>query len=217
MSNGTLSHNTSKAAVTHSFEVQPDSIIIANTRPVGGVTINSTAEGINYPNTQSAIDDLTSMVEQSVGSVIINTTGTTPQGNSQVDDFTFTGVVKHPTKSTGDPVDFNFYGFPVVVNVGDTGEEVAAKVKLKLDAAAGGGLVFNSVSHGATLDIIQVTYTDYQPHILPTLSQYTLKVTQSQSSPAKPGYGAWVRIGTQTLTLDGSTAPVTLFYFKREA
>lgn len=217
MSNGTLSHNTSKAAVTHSFEVQPNSIIIANARPIGGVTINSSAKGVNYPNTQSAIDDISSMVEQAIGSVSINTTGVSPQGSSQVDDFVFTGTVKHPTKVNGDPVDFDFYGIPVVVNVGDTGEEVAAKIKLRLDAIAGEGRIFNSVSHGATLDIIQVTYTDHQPHILPVLSQYTLKVTQTQTSPSKPGYGSWVRIGTQTLTLDGSTAPVTLFYFKREA
>lgn len=215
--NISLATNYSRDSAFHEFALKAGSIDVGNTQPYGSPTISETAKGVQYPNVQAAIDDLAAMFTVAPGGVHISEDGINPAGSSQVDDFKFVGQIQEAGKLAGDPINFDFYGFPTVVAVGDTGEEVAAKVKLQLELAASNNHVINSVSFGATLDILQIKYNDYQTHVLPKRSYKNVTITQTTVSPAKPGYGVWTRIGTQTLTLDGATAPTTLYYFKREA
>lgn len=215
--NISLASNYSREASYHEFAVKTGSLDVGNTQPYGSPTISETSKGILYPNTQSAIDDLAAMFTTGIGGVHISEDGINPAGSSQVDEFKFTGIVQDADKLAGDDINFDFYGFPTVVKVGDTGEEVAAKVKLKLEEAASANYVINTVGFGATLDILQIKYNDYQTHVLPKRSYKNITTEQTTVSPAKSGYGVWTRIGTQTLTLDGATSPVTLYYFKREA
>ncbi|ADG60068.1 baseplate wedge subunit [Acinetobacter phage Acj9] len=218
MSNNlTLSRNISRDASFHKFATKHESIIIGNNQPYGSPTINQTLQGIHYANTQSAIDDCVAMFEMPKGACIINTTGVSPAAISQVDDFTFVGNVSIPGATVGSTAIIDFYGFPVTVTQGDTGEEVASKVKIALETAASQNHVFSSVGFGSTLDILQIRYIDGQTHILPQTSTFGVKVTQTIASPAKPGYGVWRRIGTETKTLDGAATPITLYYFEREA
>lgn len=215
--NITLAENFSRDAVHHAFAPKVGDITVGNTQPYGSATISSLALGVKYPNVQSAVDDLAALYTASIGAVHISEDGSNPAGSSQVDEFKFTGRIVDPTKLAGAPLNFSFYGFNVVVAVGDTGEEVAAKVKLILDQATTSNFIINNVNFGGTLDTLQIKYNDNQQHVLPQLLQLGVGIKQTTISPAKFGYGVWTRIGTQTLTLDGATAPVTLYYFKREA
>lgn len=215
--NITLAENFSRDAVHHAFAPKTNDILVGNTQPYGSPTITTLAKGVQYSNVQDAIDDVVALYTASIGAVHISEDGSNPAGSAQVDEFKFIGRVVDATKNTGDPLNFSFYGFKVSVLVGDTGEEVAAKVKLVLEEAAARNFVINNVGFGATLDILQIKYNDNQQHILPKVSKDGISITQTTISPAKAGYGVWTRIGTQTLTLDGATAPVTLYYFKREA
>ncbi len=215
--NLTLSQNYSRDASHHEFALKPGSILVGNNQPYGSLTINQTAVGVNYPNVQAAIDDMPALYTLPLNTIISNVDGISPAGTSQIDEFKFTGQIKDPSKLTGDPIQFNFYGFPTTVLVGDTGEEVAGKVKLQLELAKSAGKVINNVIFGATLDILQIKYNDFQTHVLDQTVQYSVKVVQTTISPAKSGYGVWSRVGTQTITLDGASAPTLFYYFKREA
>lgn len=210
-----LGSNWTRSANHHEFDTLKGSIIVGNNQPVGSPTINQTQDGVYYPNVQSALDDITSMYTMSVNSIVITDDGISPAGSSQNDEFKFSGTVALNGKAVGTDLNFDFYGFHVVVKVGETGEEVAAKVKTKLEEAMGQNFVINAVNFGATLDILQVRYNDFQPHQLEDYTKLGIKIDHTVTSPAKAGYGTWNKIGTQTITLDGSTAPTTLYYFKR--
>ncbi|AEJ90223.1 baseplate wedge subunit [Acinetobacter phage ZZ1] len=211
-----LAQNFSREASHHEFDVKKGSIIVGNNQPIGSPSISQSQKGIKVPNVEDAINDVASLTILPLNTIIINDDGNSPQGISQIDEFKFIGSIKDPSKQTGDEVKFDFYGFVVPVKIGDNAEEVAAKVKLELDLAKSAGIVFNRVENGATLDILQLTYNDVQSHELDDLVQYTMRVTQNTVSPARGGYGIWNRIGTQTITLDGTTKPTILYYFKRE-
>lgn len=214
--NLTLSENYSKNAFTHQFTTLPGSILVGNNQPVGSPTIDQTRKGVHYPNVQAAIDDMPALFTLGINSVIINTDGINPAGNSQVNDFKFSGTIQYPGKIVGDDVIFDFYGFRATVKVGDTGEEVAAKIKPILEIAVADNHVIDKVNFGATLDILQLRYNDFQTHILPQYTLYGVKVSPTISSPAKPGYGIWSRIGTTTVKLDGATENTTFYYFRRD-
>lgn len=213
--NQSLSQNWSKYSSHHEFDIDQGSILVGNNQPVGSATISQTQYGIHYPNAQSAIDDSVSLGIMAVNSIIITDDGISPAGNSQTDEYKFAGTVTAEGKNPGDTVIFDFYGFPAEVVIGETGEEVAGKVKTQLDIAMGRNHVFNSVGFGSTQDILQIKYNDYQNHQIDDKIQFGIKINRTLVSPAKPGYGTWFRIGTQTITLDGATAPTILYYFKR--
>lgn len=213
----TLSQNTSKNSIFHEFDVKEGNILIANNQPYGSVTIDEAQHGVKYSNVYAAINDMPALFTLGVNSVVVNTDGISPAGNSQVDEYKFTGVVKAEGKKHGDKVILNCFGFHTVVTVGATAEEATASIKATLELAKHDGIVFNDVITGATLDIIQVRYNDFQDHYLKPYTDQGITITPTTVSPAKPGYGIWTRIGTETKALDGSTGNVLLHYFKRES
>lgn len=217
MSNTTsLSQNTSRYASKLKY-TPGNNILVANTQPIGSLTIDQTKDGIDYPNIQSAIDDLTALTILPLDTVVTNTSGISPAGVQQADEYTFTGTVSVEGKSAGDVVKFNCFGFYTDVLVGDTADQVATKVITTLKLAAQNGVVFNTVNVGSQLFIIQVLYNDTQPHKLEGYVDIGIKIEVATISPPKHGYGVWTRIGTQTITLDGSSEPVVLYYFRRDA
>lgn len=211
----TLSQNISRWASKLKFNVGKN-ILVGDTQPYGSLTIDQTKDGVDYPNIQSAIDDLASLTILPIDSVLVNTNGISPAGVQQTDEYTFTGVVGVEGKSTGDVVKFNCFGFCTNVLIGDSADQVAGKVKTTLQLSAQNQVVFNTITTGSQLNILQCKYNDVQSHDLIGYVDVGIKIDVSIMSPAKQGYGVWTRIGTQTITLDGSTAPVTLYYFKRE-
>lgn len=212
-----LANNWSKKTVRSEFITKPGNIIVGNNQPYGSPNIESVQNGVDYPNAQAAIDDMAALFILPVNTVIITNDGISPGGASQQDEFKFVGNVTDSALDPGTDVVFNFLGFDVIVKVGDSPEEVAAKVKLVLDVAVSDRFVINRVNAGATLDILQITYNDYQRHVIKPYISQGVSVTQSILSPARSGYGIWSRLGTQTITLDGAVGSTVLTYFKRDA
>ncbi|EQA7786697.1 hypothetical protein ACX818_001282 [Acinetobacter baumannii] len=213
--NLSLTHNTSRDSVTHEFTTQRDNIIVGNIQPYGSPNISCTARGVLYPNVQAAVDDLASLYEMPINTVVITDDGVSPAGRQQQDEFKFTGLVAASGKTAGQDVNFNFLGFNIVAKVGETGEEVAAKVKAQLEIAMSNKFVINRVNFGSTNDVLQVMYNDCQTHIIDDFAEYGIRISQTILSPARPGYGTWFKLGTQTIQLDGSAKPTVLYYFKR--
>lgn len=215
--NTTLSQNTSRNSNFHEFDLKEGNILIANNQPYGSPTIDEAQHGVKYPNVNAAINDMPALFTMGVNTVVINTDGISPAGNSQVDEYKFTGVVKAEGKKPGEKTIINCFGFHTEVTVGATAEEATTSIKATLELAKSDGIVFNDVITGATLDIIQVRYNDFQEHYLKPYTDQGVTITPTTVSPAKPGYGIWTRIGTETRTLDGATGSILLHYFKRES
>ena len=187
-------------------------------QPYGSVTITQVAQGIDYPNVQSAVEDIRAFTIRPVNSIEINTDGVSPEGISQVDEWTFSGTVTSPTAAIGSTVILNIFGFPVTALVGDTAEEFVTKARAAIDVAVAANTAIESVNiKPLTSTTLTIVYIDNQPHALNGISSFGITVIPTTVSPAKPGYGAWVRIGSKNETLDGASGPVTLHYFKRLA
>ncbi|WZB37632.1 baseplate wedge protein [Erwinia phage COW86c] len=207
---------TSRQAAFLQYETAADSIDVMNTQPLGSNTISQKYQGVDYPNVQSAIEDIRGFAILPIGSIVINDTGTSPEGIQQIDDWTFTGEVAVEGKAAGDDVLVDVYGFMVPAKVGDTDTEFAAKVKTVLEAAITAGEIISSVEVSSSAgNILNVKYIDNQEHILPAYSSCGVSISASIQSPSKVGYGAWDLIGRQSLTFDGATSPTVLQYFKR--
>lgn len=211
-----LTQNTFNSA-SHIKYTPGNNILSGNTQPVGSTTISQSFEGVLGPNVQSAIDDVVSLFELPIDTVLTNTSGINPAGQQQVDSYTFSGIVRLTGQVNGTLVQLNTFGFWTEVIVGDSADEVAAKVKVTLDAAKDQGLVFSDITVGAQLNILQIRYNDYQPHVLPEYTNLGIKITQTIQSPPKVGYGVWLRLGTENKTLEGSVEPTTLHYFRRDS
>lgn len=182
----------------------------------GSLTISQLFKGVEYPNVQSAIEDVRNFSIRAINSIEINTDGVSPEGVAQTDTWTFTGTVARQDGSSDDCI-ISAYGFNVLVSVGDTAEEVTAKVKAVLENAVTNNFVINRVEAGTNGNELTVTYIDNQKHVLPSIALNGITIAQTILTPGKEGYGAWTRIGTKTETLVGLADPVLLHYFKRIA
>lgn len=193
-------------------------IDVMNRQAVGSVTISQTSKGFYEPNVQSAINDVHSLSILPINSIVINSDGISPEGQSQVDDWIFTGTVSNESDPVGTEVIIPVFGFPVKALVGDNAEEFATKVKTSLAEAVTNRMAINSYTdHPTDGNTIQVTYIDNQAHNLESYYSYGITISASSVSPSKPGYGDWSRIGAQTITFDGSSDQTILYYFKRIA
>ncbi|QQG32134.1 short tail fiber [Citrobacter phage CkP1] len=197
------------------FETKNSNDVMSK-QPYGSITISQLAKGVDYDNVQSAIDDVRNFSIKAINTIEINTDGVSPEGSSQTDTWVFEGTVSNSNGTTDDSM-INVFGFNVLVSDSDTADEVADKVKLVLDVAVANNFVINSVVKGANPGELEVNYIDNQTHELSPTYANGIKITQTILSPAKEGYGAWIRIGTKTETLDGAAEPVLLHYFKRIA
>ena len=213
--NITSASNYNRDSAFLSFTSDKNETLVGNNQPLGSVTISELYKGVDYSNVQSALNSIQSLYTVDINSVMINTDGINPAGVSQYDSFKFVGTATDSTKQIGDKLKFNFYGLYVDVLNGDSAEEVASKVKSAIEAEITKTHVFNTVAVGQSLDTITVSYIDYNNHTLTDIENLSVTVEYSNISPAKSGYGTWKRLGTQTLTLDGASEPVTLHYFKR--
>lgn len=206
----------SRSAAFLQYELASGSIDVMNTQPLGSNTISQKYQGVDFPNVQSAIEDIRGFAILPIGSIVINDTGTSPEGIQQIDDWTFTGAVEVEGKNAGDSVLVDVYGFMVPATVGDTDTEFTAKVKTVLENAITAGEIISSVEVSSSAgNILNVKYIDNQEHVLPAYSSCGISVSASIQSPSKVGYGAWELIGRQSLTFDGASAPTVLQYFKR--
>lgn len=203
------------------IETKPllNNTVSGNNQPYGSLTISQKALGVNYPNVQSAVDDIFALQPLPINTVITNTDGISPNPVCQVDNYTITGSVIVPGKTVGQPTNLIVYGYSVEVLVGDTAAQVTDKVKVILNGAQAKGEIFSRITPDpGRPTVLEITYLDNQDHVLPTYTMSGITFTQTIISPAKQGYGAWTYLGSLDHTLVGyAENPLKLYYYKRVA
>ncbi|BAQ22828.1 baseplate wedge subunit [Edwardsiella phage PEi20] len=190
---------------------------VAGQRPLGAANVSATSKGIFYPTVQGAIDDLAGRCELPIDSVIMNVSGTAPRVINQSDQLAFTGDV---IGEVGTQIMIYVFGFPVIVEGGDSSIAVASKVQAVLAEAVISGTAIASVEVDATdASILNITYNDYQDHVFEPESQYGVTMTQTTVVEPQPGYGDWEWLGSAAQTLAGGSVDgtITFHYFKRTA
>ena len=182
---------------------------IKGTTKIGSPTVDQLQLGVEFPNVQSAIDDIVQLYQTPVNGVVIYSDDTkTPEGASMVERLVFTGEAK------ASPV--YVYGIPVAVSVGDNQDSVTTKALAVLNKYKDAGIAIRNVEKVAGVNSqLDVTFTDTHPHENYSYSGGGITITGTTTSDAVPGYGTWSKIGTQVLTFTG--ADTTLHYYKRIA
>lgn len=187
-----------------------------NLQQIGKPSISSSSKGFYEPNVNDALEQIAAMAPLGINSVVVNTDGVSPAPAAQVDRISMSGRVIDLNKAIGETVKVNFYGFYVDALNGDTAADFVVKVQNRLRAELAKNNVFASVIiPGQDKQSLEIRYVDNQSHVLPTYSNQGITFRQNVVSPAKQGYGTWLKIGTETKTLTGANAPITLHYFKR--
>lgn len=190
---------------------------VAGQRALGAPNVSTTSQGVFYPTIQGAIDDLAGRCELPIDTVIINVSGTAPRVINQSDQLAFTGEVMG---EPGTQLMIYIFGFPVIVEGGDSAIAVASKVQAALAEAVISGTGIASVELDSTdASILNITYNDYQDHVFEPVSQYGITMTQTTVVEPQPGYGDWEWLGSTAQTLAGGSVDgtITLHYFKRTA
>lgn len=211
----TLSQNVSKDSSFHEYTIEEGSIIVGNNQPVGSVSIEQIAKGVEYPNVQDAIGDAATLGMLPINAVVTVADGISPAGIHQVDNIVFSGTVNDPNKGLQEQMQIVIFGIPVTIKNGDTAEQVAMAAKIQFEMYMSRGLAFDFVNMGATNNILEIGYLDFKKHVLTPYVVNGLSITQNIINPNKFGYGLWQRLGSQNITFEGTTDPVTLTYFQR--
>lgn len=211
----TLSQNVSRDSSFLEYTVEEGSIIIGNNQPVGSVSIEQIAKGVEYPNVQDAIGDAATLGILPINAVVITTDEISPAGIHQVDNIVFSGKVNDPNKGLQEEMQIVIFGIPVTIKNGYTAEQVAMAAKIQFEIYMAAGKAFNFVNMGATNNILEIGYLDFKKHVLEPYVVNGLSITQTIVNPNKPGYGLWQVMGNQKITFEGTSDPVTLTYFRR--
>lgn len=201
----------SREAVDIQFKVVPDNTDVLGNQAYGSCTITSLDKGVSFANAQSAIEDVRNMAVNDIGTIITNDTGISPAGQAQSDKWTISGSI-----TSVDPVTLSIFGVPVKAVNGDSGTELAVKLLAAIQTVMVEIGIFDTASiDSGDPSTLNIKFKDNQTHTLTQDIQYGINVTQTIVSPAKPGYGAWARMGSQDITFDGQPTATTLHYFKR--
>lgn len=206
------------------LEFSPDGAqaIVGNKNPIGLTTTTQTNLGVWYPNIQSAIDDLSSMLTGNIGDVVINTSGINPAGIQQVTQIAFSGTASVQISTAPGTIITSaktvILGFPITVDDGDTSDQIATKLKAEMDTYVLQNKVIDNVTQdGTDPGILSIRHIDYQNHDVEDFNVYGVSAVMTVASPPKVGYGTWFKIGQEAKTFGGGTVSYTLNYFQRIA
>lgn len=180
---------------------------IKGTTKFGSPTTDQLQLGVEFPNVQSAIDDIVQLYQTPINGVVIYSDDTrTPDGVNMIERLVFSGA------ATASPV--YVYGIPVAVVVGDNQDSITTKALAVLNKYKDAGIAIKSVEKVSGVNSqLDVTFNDTHPHENYSYTGNGVSIQGSTTSVAVPGYGTWSKIGTQVLTFTG--ADTTLHYFKR--
>lgn len=180
---------------------------IMGTTKVGSPTTDQLQLGVEFPNVQSAIDDIVTMYQVPINGVVAFTDDTkTPEGSNMIERLVFSG------SATASPI--YVYGIPVIVQKGDNNELVATKALATLNKYKDAGIAIKKAEKvSGTNNQLDVTFNDVHAHDNFTYRGNGISIVGSTTSEAIPGYGLWTKIGTQLLTFDSKNT--TLHYYKR--
>ena len=186
--------------------------VIGDSRPIGGVNVDQSRKGSYVSNVQSAIDDLYSLSMIRTGDVLVTTNSTPPQAAGQIETLSFTGTVTNKHDPEAKKVQIDVLGYPFIVNVGISNVALCEMVTAKFTDLMNKNEVFSKVKRkGSGNDQIEIQYIDSLEHEATVIEKYGISIRGEINSPARYGYGAWSRMGTE------EKFGTTLFYFKRIA
>lgn len=180
---------------------------IGGTTKVGSPTVDQLQLGVDYPNVQSAVDDLTQLYQTPIDGVVTFTERTrTPDGINMIERLVVTGEATSTITYV--------YGIPVPILVGDNQDSVTAKIITVLNKYKDAGIAFRKIEKPAGVNSqIDVTFTDTNPHENHRYSNNGITIQGSTIEHARPGYGTWSKVGEQKLTLN--SVETTFYYYKR--
>lgn len=196
-----------------------DNPVVGNTNDLGGISTDQTSKGVWYPTVQAAIQDLDSLLQGNVGDVKVNVTGDLPGGVQQLGSITFTGTINIIQESIETPVTtkvIEVLGFPITVEQGESGDQVAVKFVAAVEPYVLDSKVFAQCEQSSSdPTVVEFRHIDYRDHTYESSKKYGIEITPVMTSPAKAGIGTWVKLGQEAKTFEGATDSVTLHYFKR--
>lgn len=196
------------------YEIGTKAPLIGGKRSIGGANIDQTSKGVNYPNVQSAIDDLYTLVEQiPVNGIVTMAVDEPPIAIQQVESITFSGTVLNAdpgqTKAT-----VHVYGFPFTFDNNTNASTVCETVFDKFTEFVAEEKYFDMVNRkGVNGDILEVRFIDSVPHPATAKTENGIGMNGTIDVAAKSGYGTWSKLGSAELP--GVTPAVTVYYFKR--
>lgn len=189
--------------------------IIGGKRTIGGANIDQLRKGVDYPNVQSAIDDLYSLSQQiPINGVIMMAEDSPPTAIQQVETITFSGAVLNPdpneTKAT-----IHVYGFPFVLDNTTNAATVCETVFNKFTEFVNDEKYFDLVTRkGTNGELLEVRFIDSVPHPVTNTTENGITMAGTIDVQARSGYGTWTKLGEVDLAV---TPPVPIYYFKRIA
>lgn len=209
-------HNTARKATHIEYMTKPGTQVMG-VRNIGGPTVDSFISGVNYPNVQSAIDELQTLTMLPIDAIYISGVQVSPEGVRQAEMLTFSGSVL-PSELNKSVI--TVYGIPFVIAAGTNADAVCDIVLAKFEEMRDAGILFHSVQRqsGTTTPIIEVQFIDSAEHgNIESFSSWGIVVQREITVPGKPGYGNWEYVGKETKTLTGGavTGQFDLYYFKR--
>ncbi|AUM58475.1 baseplate wedge subunit [Proteus phage phiP4-3] len=202
MKNNNVSHSSPNSSEIY-YEVHNDTLA-GNRVPLGTQDTRQSSLNTYQPNVQAAIDDLKGSFLP-LNTLIYNSDGENPQGASQVDFIDFSGTVE----GTG-PTIVQVFGLPVTVNGGDTASEVTAAFEKLAQDLVSKNQYFSFVQK-ETETRLTIKYIDYRDHDAINMYSNGINVSTELQSPAKYGYGTWVKLGVKNETLGDTELPVHIF------
>lgn len=197
------------------YEMGDKNPIIGGKRTIGGANVDQLRKGVEYPNVQSAIDDLYTLSQQiPINGVIMMTEDSPPTAVQQVETITFDGTVQNAdpdqTKAT-----IHVYGFPFVFDNTTNASTVCETVFNKFTEFVNDEKYFDLVTRkGLNGEILEVRFIDAAPHPVTNATENGITMTGTIDVQARSGYGTWSKLGEVDLAV---TPPVPIFYFKRIA
>lgn len=183
---------------------------IKGTSKIGSPTVDQLQLGVEFPNVQSAIDDLVQLYQTPVNGVIMTDDASyNPSGTNMIERLTISGVAKTSIVYV--------YGIPVAVGIGDNDVAVTVSVLNVLNKYKNAGIAIkNAVAVAGVNNQIDVTFMDTNPHENYNYSDSGISIRGATSTTAVPGYGSWRIIGTTTIK-DTDNNNTVLTYHKRTA
>lgn len=197
------------------YEMGTKDPLIGGKRTIGGANVDQLRKGVDYPNVQSAIDDLYSLSQQiPINGVIMMTEDSPPSAVQQVETITFGGAVLNPdpdqTKAT-----IHVYGFPFVFDNTTNASSVCEEVYNTFNDFVTQEKYFDLVTRkGLNGEMLEVRFIDAVPHPVTNKTENGISMVGTIDVQAKSGYGTWSKLGEVDLAV---TPAVPIYYFQRIA
>lgn len=198
----------------------PETPVLGNSDSIQTPTYIDAVLGVDIPNVNSSIMNLTNISVLPINTIIVNSDGISPQGLGQQLRITFTGT--YEPFGVVDPkiviYETKIAGVPVKLKKGATTLEITEEFFKSCSNMVQNSLYFSKAIMGDLENPHSVIVDLITPNtVIPENQQIGPKLTVEfeEVSPAKLGYGLWDLIGSETKTF--GSVEQEFYYFKRIA